>query len=83
MDFSGKNYMSMVDQHNFLIQLIFPEISNSKSQLQLTESDYEFLLREMSMLPRESEFPKYGEDYYDSYCKFFIYGNSKERMPDP
>ena len=31
---------------HFLIQLIFPEISNSKSQLQLTESDYEFLLRE-------------------------------------
>ena len=67
MDFSGKNYMSLVEQHNFLIQLIFPEISNSKSQLQLTESDYKFLLREMSMLPRESEFPKYGEDYYDSY----------------
>ena len=82
MDFSGKNYMSLVEQHNFLIQLIFPEISNSKSQLQLTQSDYEFLLREMSMLPRESEFPQYGEDYYDSYCKFFIYGNSKERMPD-
>ena len=82
MDFSGKNYMSLVEQHNFLIQLIFPEISHSKSQLQLTKSDYEFLLREMSMLPRESEFPKYGEDYYDSYCKFFIYGNSKERMPD-
>ena len=82
MDFSGKNYMNLIDQHHFLIQLIFPEISNSKSQLDLTESDYGFILREMSMLPRESEFPKYGEDYYDSYCKFFLYGNSKERMPD-
>ena len=40
------------------------------------------LYRTMSMLPRECEFPQYDSDrYYDSYVKFFIFGDSKEPMP--
>jgi hypothetical protein len=33
----------------------------------------------MKTLPREAG---YGEDeYYDSYCKFFMYGDSRDRIP--
>ena len=36
----------------------------------------------MSMLPRECPHPTYDpETYYDSYVKFFLFGDSKERMP--
>ena len=36
----------------------------------------------MSMLPRHSTNPKYGAKYYDGYCKFFMFGDSKARIPD-
>jgi len=34
----------------------------------------------MSILPRESEYPKY--DQWDSYVKFFLFGDKKDTMPD-
>ncbi|RPH07219.1 MAG: hypothetical protein CBC06_000290 [bacterium TMED46] len=82
MDFSNKNFMNLLDQHHFLIKLMFPEISNSKTQLNLTRSDYDFIRDKMSALPRESESPRYDESYYDSYCKFFLYGNSRKAIPN-
>ena len=38
----------------------------------------------MSQLPAETTNPAYYKDpyYYDAYCKFLIYGKSKERIPD-
>ena len=34
------------------------------------------------MLPHECEFPRYDrEKYYDSYVKFFMFGDSKAPMP--
>ena len=37
----------------------------------------------MSILPRESHHPEYDRDhYYDSYCKFFLYGDKKEKISD-
>ncbi len=36
----------------------------------------------MSMLPKESECPKYNyEEYYDGYVKFFMFGDTKEPIP--
>ena len=81
LDFSEKNFMNLMDQHRFLIQLIFPENVDSNQGLNLTKSDYDFLLEKMSILPRESQFPEYDTDhYYDSYCKFFLFGDKKERI---
>ena len=82
MDFSEKNFMSIPDQHKFLIQLIFPNKNNSVNHLSLTESDREFILNKMSMLPRNSTHPKYDSKFYDGYCKFFMFGDSKEKIPD-
>ena len=37
----------------------------------------------MSMLPRECPHPQYDpKKYYDSYVKFFLFGDSKAPMPD-
>lgn len=44
--------------------------------------NYEFLHKYMSMLPRESDYPKYDTtEYYDSHAKFFMFGDSKQRLP--
>lgn len=81
LDFSGKNFMNLLDQHQFLIKLIFPDDFNLKQKMALSKNDHDFLLRAMSMLPRESQFPKYNTNYYDGYCKFFLYGNNKDKIP--
>lgn len=85
MDFTQKNYFKLSDQHHFLRQIIFPgTIMNDDQKLNLSESDYNFLYEWMQKLPRQSTFPTYNDylRYYDGYCKFFIYGDSKEKMPD-
>jgi hypothetical protein len=33
----------------------------------------------MKALPREAGFDK--EEYYDSYCKFFLFGDKRDRIP--
>ena len=83
-DFSKKNFMNLMEQHYFLIQVMFPETAPEDKQLNLTEDDYRFLYGKMSLLPRESKYPLYEDNdhYYDGYCKFFMFGNTKERIPD-
>lgn len=82
MDFSKKNFMSIPDQHKFLIQLIFPTENNSENQLSLSDSDRKFILNKMSILPRHSTHPKYNSKFTDGYCKFFMFGDSKATIPD-
>jgi predicted alpha/beta superfamily hydrolase len=56
----------------------------SKQRFHLQPDDYAFLYKYMSMLPRESDYPKYDTtEYYDSYVKYFLFGDSKQRMPSP
>ena len=83
-DFSKKNFMSLMEQQYFLIQVMFPETAPEDKQLNLTEDDYKFLYGKMSLLPRESKYPLYEDNdhYYDGYCKFFMFGDTKERIPD-
>ena len=83
-DFSKKNFMNLMEQHNFLIQVMFPETAPDYKQLNLTENDYQFLYGKMSLLPRESKYPLYEDDNhnYDGYCKFFMFGDTREQIPD-
>ncbi len=40
-------------------------------------------MRKMSLLPKQSINPKYDQKkYYDGYCKFFMYGDQREEIPD-
>ena len=84
LDFSSKNFMNLHDQHELIKQIIFPNYFKNRDRFNLSDSDYSMLYREMSILPRESEYPSFPDydKYYDGYCKFFLFGDTKRRIPD-
>ncbi|MBF9254402.1 serine hydrolase [Pontibacter sp. 172403-2] len=82
MDFSGKNFISVPSLQGILRSVLFPESVPPQQRFNLTPDDYAFVYKYMSMLPRESDYPAYDpKDYPDSYAKFLMYGNEKERIP--
>lgn len=84
IDFSYSNYISIESLQGILKAVIFPEALPGKQTFNLTEDDYHFLYKYMSMYPRESDYPAYTDasEYYDSYVKFFMFGNTRENIPD-
>ena len=83
MEFSGKNYISVAALQEILKTVLFPEAVPVQQRFNLTPEDYTFLYKYMSMLPRESDYPRYDpQEYPDSYLKFLMFGDSKERIPD-
>ena len=80
MDFTTKNYLPISSLHAIMKRVIFPQAFSQKDRFQLSENDREFLLKAMSSTPRELGFNQ--EDYYDSFGKFFIYGDTKENIPE-
>ncbi|MDO1446211.1 serine hydrolase [Rhodocytophaga aerolata] len=81
MDFSALNQIALQDLHGILQALIFPEAVPQKQRFGLTEADYQFVYKYMSMFPEESKSPVYDESYYNSYGKFFLYGDTKKKIP--
>ena len=83
-DFSKKNRISIHDLEGILKRIVFPEIFDSEERFGLLEEDYEFLQYWMSRNTLESNDPDYSSDpdLYDSYVKFFIYGDQKGMMTD-
>ncbi len=82
-DFSVKNFFPLDEQHRMLISLFYPRIYPN-STFNLTQEQSDFVKHYMSMLPGESEFEEYNsEEYYDSFVKFFMYGDSKNPIPNP
>ena len=82
-DFAGSNYMSVEVLQDLLMAVFFPEELPAEQRFDLRPDDYRFLYRAMSMLPRECPHPQYDlEQYYDSYVKFFLFGDNKAPMPD-
>lgn len=79
-DFSAKNYYPLETLHNTLKRIVFPEFFKENERFQLTEKDREFILLAMSNLPRKVGYD--SAEYYDSYCKFFMFGDTKEKIPD-
>jgi hypothetical protein len=82
MDFTFKNKYALSDLHGTLKRIIFPQKFKQEERFQISENDRQFILKYMSMLPGESEYPSYGlPDYYDSYSKFFKFGTDKSPIP--
>lgn len=79
-DFSLKNYFPLRVQHQLLKQLIFPENFSKNKRFEMDKEDREFLLNAMKQLPREAGFDP--EEYPDSYVKFFLFGDTKNAIPD-
>ncbi|GAB3907834.1 hypothetical protein GCM10028803_42310 [Larkinella knui] len=80
-DFTEKNYFSLEDQQQMLKAVLFPDDVPARQKFDLTSDDYRFLYRYLSQLPRESRFPNYDSTYYDSYCKFLVFGDAKSKIP--
>jgi hypothetical protein len=77
-DFSNSNYISLGNLHEILKRIFFPETFSESQRFNLTESDYNFFYKYMSMFPRESIFPKYDSTKYkDNYVKFFMPSKSE------
>lgn len=84
-DFSKSNYISLLSLYKILKIIIFPELFPEKIRFNLSEDDYRFLYKYMSMYPRESDYPKYEpyEKYFDGYCKFFLFGTTTDTVKKP
>ncbi len=78
-DFALKNYYPIRSQHELLKRVIFPDQYKAGEQFRISPSQREFLLKSMQRLPRSAGYDP--EVYYDSFCKFFMFGDSKDRIP--
>lgn len=74
-DFSNKNGISLEDEQNILIAILFPSYA-STPDFQLNPENRKFLLKYMSMKPKESIHPYYPVlKYPDNYGKYILYGS--------
>ena len=81
-DFTAKNAFPLDDQQAILKAVLFPESVAAKKRFNLTPDDYRFVYQFMSQLPSETTYPRYdSKEFYDSYCKFTIFGDNKNPMP--
>jgi len=83
-DFSFKNQISITDLNNILKRIIFPENFKKEERFDLHQSDYNFLKYWMSRTSIEDNKSSIvnRDKYWDSYSKFFIYGDKKGEMND-
>jgi hypothetical protein len=80
-DFSHKNFYTIEDMDATLKRVIMPENFPKNQQFNLTADDYTFLKKCMSDLPAKYAFYP-APEYYDSYVKFLMFGDSKASIPD-
>ncbi|WP_321826855.1 serine hydrolase [Maribacter dokdonensis] len=78
--FKQKNYYPLSAQHNLLKRIIFPENFNLNEHFHLNKEQRDHLLNAMHTVPKEMGYDK--KEYYDSYCKFFLFGDSKDDIPE-
>lgn len=82
MDFSFKNKFALSDLHGVVKRITFPGAFVGDERFNLNEEHRNFILKYMSMLPGESDFPKYDtKEFYDGYSKFFMFGASESPIP--
>jgi hypothetical protein len=83
-DFSQNNVYPLVDQQSVLKRLLFPETFPKDQQYDLTNEQYRFIYRYMSMWPTESKHPTYSPpEYFPAYCKWLFYGGDSLAVIKP
>jgi hypothetical protein len=82
-DFTYKNFYPLEEQQEILKAVLFPEAVDGAGQFNLSDDDRKFVWQYMSQMPRETANPPYHRDttLYDAYCKFLMYGESKDPIP--
>jgi len=80
MDFSEKNYFPLETQHQLMKRIFFEELYTEKERFQLTPTSKSLLFKAMHTVPRKQGYNE--AEFYDGYGKFFIYGDTKDRIQD-
>ncbi|MEJ2584954.1 MAG: serine hydrolase [Robiginitalea sp.] len=79
-DFRRKNYLPVTTLDCLIKRVIFPGAFPENKRIQIGEQQRDFLLKTMKILPREAGYDP--ENYPDGYCKFFLFGDTEERIPE-
>ena len=79
-DFSLKNYLPLNTLDGVLKRIIFPQQFPLSQRFNISESQREFLLNAMQITPREAGFDP--ETFPDGYCKFFMFGDVSDTIPE-
>jgi hypothetical protein len=78
-DFSEKNYFPIAAQQEVMKRIMFPQEYSENQRFALSKKTRRFLVGAMHKMPRQMG---YDESHFqDSYGKFYIYGDSKVRIP--
>lgn len=83
-NFTGRNYFKLHDIHSVLQRIIFPESFPVSYRFNMSEDDYAFMRKYMSMYATESIEPRYdsAHGYFDAIKKYLIYGQKRDTMVD-
>ena len=82
--FDNKNVFTMADQQSMMKRLTMPEAYPAKERFHLTTEDYQLIYSYMSMLPAESDYPKYNpKEFWPTYAKMLYYGRDKNAAINP
>ena len=79
-DFSLKNYLPIPSLDGIMKRVIFPEHFPPSQRFNLSPEQRSFLLEAMQITPREAGYDP--EIYPDGYCKFFLFGDTEEEIPE-
>ena len=79
-DFSLKNYYPIGAQHSVLKRVLFPQKFVKSQRFKLSQRQHNYLLKAMHTTPRQLGYDPV--EYYDGYCKFFMYGDTKKDIPE-
>ncbi len=79
-DFTLKNYYPLSAQNEVLKRIIFPEQFPKDKRFNLSPEQHRFLLKAMYELPKNIGYD--AEEYYDGYCKFFMFGDTRDTIPE-
>ena len=78
--FELKNYYPVAAQHALLKRIVFPGQFPENQRFGLSEEQHQFLLDAMAVLPYEAGYER--EAFFDSYGKFFMFGDTEAPIPD-
>ncbi|MXZ32895.1 MAG: hypothetical protein F4234_01080 [Gammaproteobacteria bacterium] len=79
-DFSDNNYLPLSSLHQITQRLVFPEAFTEEERFHLNDEHREFVLNTMRTLPREAGYDE--SEYPDGRLKYFLFGDSRERIPE-
>jgi hypothetical protein len=76
-----KNWFALTDMEKMIRAVMFPKSVPEENRFRITDDDYRFVWKYMSIFPRECDYPRYNSaSYYDGYVKFFMFGDGKAQQ---